>query len=172
VINDANRDIRAISRFVQSDPRFALVNQTSQQTLSIHQILELMQSSSVPYLYYVEGNPDSRITYKSLKKKLNKSKNGLEGLVDTQDQRAFILYTPALNRARNTPGECYQNLQNQWGICWAEVGTFDFTKKLSFTNIFPMLALGLRSFTQIRRPRQVTKLIKRTFLVLKNSRSY
>ena len=172
VINDANRDIRAISRFVQSDTRFALVNLTSQQTLSIHQILELIQSSAVPYLYYVEGNPDSRITYKSLKRKLIKSKNGLEGLVDELDQRAFILYTPALNRARNTPGDCYQNLQNQWGICWAEVGTFDFTKKLSFTNIFPMLALGLRSLTQIRRPRQVTKLIKRTFLVLKNSRSH
>jgi hypothetical protein len=172
VINDANREIRAILRFVQSDTRFALVNLTSQQTLSIHEILELIQSSSIPYLYFVEGNPDQRIFYKALRKKMNKSKNGLEGLVDTLDQRAFILYTPALNRARNTPGGCYENLQNQWGICWAEVGTFDFTKELSLTNIFPMVALGLRSFTQVRRPKQVIKLIKRTFLVLRNSRSY
>ncbi len=172
VINDGDKEIRAISRFVRSDARFMLENLTGQQTLSIHEILELIQSTSIPYLYYAEGNPDQQIFYKALKRKINKSKNGLEGLVDTVDQRAFILYTPALNRARSTPGECYQNLQDQWGICWAEVGTFDFTKKLSFTNIFPMLALGVRGIAKIRRPRQVTKLIKRTFLVLRNSRSY
>jgi hypothetical protein len=172
VINDANRDIRAISRFVQSDGRFSFINLTSQQALSIHEILEFIQSSSIPYLYFVEGNPDQRIIYKALRKKLNKSKNGLEGLVDALDQRAFILYTPALNRARNTPGDFYQNLQNQWGICWAEVGSFDFTKQLSISNIFPMIALGFRSFAKIRRPKQLKNLLKRTVIVLKNSRSY
>ncbi len=172
VINDGAKDLRAISRFVQSDIRFTLIKVTGQQILSIQQILDLIQSSSTPYIYFVEGDPDQRIIYKALKRKLSKSKNGLEGLVDALDQRAFIVYAPALNRARSMPGECYQNLQDQWGICWAEVGSFDFTKQLSITNIFPMIALGLRSFAKIRRPKQVKNLIKRTFVVLRNSRSY
>lgn len=172
VINDGEKDLRAISRFILGDTRFALIAVTSQRVLSIHEILDFMHSSSTPYIYYVEGDPDQRIIYKALKRKLSKSKNGLEGLVDTFDQRAFIVYTPALNRARSTPGDCYQNLQNQWGICWAEVGSFDFTKQLSITNIFPMIALGLRSFTKIRRPKQVLRLIRRSFVVLRNSRSY
>lgn len=172
VINDSARDTRAISRFVQSDTRFIFFNLSGQQQLSINEILELISSTSIPYTYYVEGNPDQKIIYKALKRKLDKSKNGLEGLVDALDQRAFILYTPALNRARSIAGKSYENLQNQWGICWAEVGSFNFTKHLSFTNIFPMLALGLRSFSKIRRPRQVLKLINRTFVVLRNTRSY
>lgn len=172
VTADSHKDIRAIKRFVQSDNRFEFITVADQAQLDIHEILEFAHSTATPFIYFIEGNPDQRIIYKALRRKMNKSKNGLEGLVDAFDQRAFILYAPALNRARNTTGNIYKNIEDQWGICWAEVGEFDFTKRLSITNIFPMVALGLRSFAKIRRPKQLKNFVKRIFVVLKNSRSY
>lgn len=172
ISEDSHKNLRAIKRLAIGDIRFEFINLAYHEDLSIHEILEFAQSTATPFIYFIEGNPDQRILYTALRRKMNKSKNGLEGLVDNLDQRAFILYAPALNRARSMPGNCYQNIMDQWGICWAEVGEFDFTKRLSITNIFPMVSLGLRSISRIRRPSQVIKLIKRIYLVIRNTRSY
>jgi hypothetical protein len=44
--------------------------------------------------------------------------HGLLGVVDKEDNRAFVIFGPALSRALSTGENVYENISEQWGINW------------------------------------------------------
>lgn len=171
VIEDPLKDVRAIYRYCMADARFAFEILHGDEVLMIDDILEKMKVASSPYIYFTEGSLDERIRFGALRHKITKSKNGLEGFVDTKDQRTFLVFAPALGRARRMPGKIYSNIEQQWGLEWVEISQFDFSKNLSLRTLFPLIFIALRSFAKVRRPKDLKNLIKRIIKVTRNSLS-
>ena len=171
VIEDPLVELRAIYRYCFTDSRFTFELLHGEDPLPIEDILAKMKVSASPYLYYSEGNLDPRIRFGALRQKMLKSKRGLEGFVDAQDQRNFLVYAPALGRARRIPGSVYSNIEQQWGLEWVEITEFDFSKRLSLRTFLPLIFIALRSFTRVRKPKDLKNLIKRIIKVTRNSLS-
>jgi hypothetical protein len=171
VIEDPLVELRAIYRYCFTDSRFTFELLHGEDPLPIEDILVKMKVSASPYLYYSEGNLDPRIRFGALRQKMLKSTRGLEGFVDSQDQRNFLVYAPALGRARRIPGSVYSNIEQQWGLEWVEITEFDFSKRLSLRTFLPLIFIALRSFTKVRKPKDLKNLIKRIIKVTRNSLS-
>jgi hypothetical protein len=46
------------------------------------------------------------------------------GVVDKEDNRAFVIFAPALSRALTSGGDVYENISRQWGLYWMSYEKF------------------------------------------------
>lgn len=169
VTKDSLKELREIKRWVASDPRFTFEEVSDSNKLTIPEIFERFTNPSVPFFYYTEGAIEPVVRFRALRHRISKSGNGLEGVVDSKDQRTFILYAPALGRARSAGGNFYFNIEQLWGLRWHEISQFDFSKTLSSRNLVPLIGIALRAAKRIRKPSDFTKLAKKTIHVLKKT---
>jgi hypothetical protein len=84
--------------------------------LTIDSVIELIQPSATPHYIFFEGS--SKIDLKHLVDFQISQGHGLLGVVDKEDNRAFVIFGPALSRALSTGGNVYENISEQWGINW------------------------------------------------------
>lgn len=169
VTDDTYSHIRAIHRLFSGDSRIIFKEARTDSKMRINEILDLVDYRSTPYIYYLEGELDPLIKLVAFKNRIHKSGTGLEGVVDINDHRTFVVYAPALGRARQVGGDMYRNLDKYWGVRWCDVKSFDFGYTLSRKNLSPLVEMAFRSFMRIRTPGDLYRFFKRIVKVIRKT---
>jgi len=113
---DACADLREIHSWLKGDESYTFVEINPDVNLTIDSIIKLIQPSATPHYIFFEGT--SKIDLKHLVDFQISQRHGLLGVVDKQDNRAFVIFAPALSRALSSGGDVYENISEQWGINW------------------------------------------------------
>jgi glycosyltransferase involved in cell wall biosynthesis len=113
---DEYADLREIHSWLKGDERFDFVEIGSEANLSVDDIIELIEPSSTAHYIFAEGK--LKVNFKHLSDYQLLKGEGLTGIVDQEDNRAFVIFGPALARAVSTGGWVYENISQQWGISW------------------------------------------------------
>ena len=113
---DIHADLREIHSWLKGDKSYTFVEIDSKVNLTIDSVIKLIQPSSTPHYIFFEGT--SKIDLKHLVDFQTSQGHGLVGVVDKEDNRAFVIFGPALSRALSTGGSVYENISEQWGINW------------------------------------------------------
>jgi hypothetical protein len=101
---------------LQGDPQYSLAEIEIDKEISIEEILESFTHGAIPYYIFAEAQVG--IDLKDLVDQLLVSEQGLVGVVDKSDKRAFALFAPALGRALESEGSLYRSISRQWGVLW------------------------------------------------------
>jgi GT2 family glycosyltransferase len=165
--DDSYRDLREIRNYIGHDQRFVLEDIKGDEKLLIREILDLVAIESTPFVFFVEGDLDPKISFSSLRGTLLASGNGLEGIVDREGFRTFGLYAPALARAKRFEGSTYLNLEKSWGIRWREIREYDALHNPAGKSGSNLARAAFRVVKRIRNFRDVSALVKRVARTLK-----
>ena len=117
-IEDPLSDLREIRNWLLGDPRFTFEDISDDTQLSIEQILQNLELDSFLFFYFIEGDFNPALHASSLNETLLATGNGLVGIANEQDRRAFIVFAPALARASKLNGSIYKNISTTWGVRW------------------------------------------------------
>ena len=166
VSEDEHEQLRAIYRFAFGDARFTFEDLDSATHLSVNDILSKVNVRSTPFLIFTEGNPDEAILFLGMRTHIIGTGNGLEGVVDPLDQRTFIVFTPALSRARSAGGNLQANIQSGWGLRWDDVGQFDFGRPAPRPSVGQFLKMVRTSLKRKPRLKDVFRLANKALIVL------
>jgi hypothetical protein len=101
---------------LKGDPQYAFEEIDESAQVSIETILEKFSHGSTPYYIFVEA--EMNIDLKDLVDQLLVSEQGLMGVADKFDRRAFALFAPALGRALENDESLYRSISKQWGVLW------------------------------------------------------
>lgn len=156
--NDPLSSPRRIYGLHSGDSRFTFEELAGTTKLSPHEILDLITPSSTPYIYFTEGELDPKVIFSGMRAFISKSGNGLEGVVDFNDQRTFIIYAPALARAKRLPGSSYRNLELTWGLHWNSVERFAFQDTRGRRYYYRLIRVGILRILKVRRPSDIANL--------------
>ena len=115
-IDDKYADLREIQNWLVGDKQYSFKNIKADMQLQIDDLLDQFKICSTPY--YIFAHANAKVDLKSLVDYLLKSEQGFVGVVDKFDLRAFVVFSPAFSRARNTKGNTYRNIEKQWGVLW------------------------------------------------------
>ena len=118
---DQYADLREIHAWLKGDSQFKFVELAKDANLRIEEILDSYANNHVPIRIFVEG--DFKVSLKDLVSHLRLTENGLLGLVNEQDKRAFAVLNSALARARRSKGDVYQNISEQFGMKFVQKRT-------------------------------------------------
>lgn len=109
-------DLRELHAWLKGDNQFKFVELAADAHLTVEEILDLYANSATPIRIFVEG--DFKLSLKDLVSHLRITEQGLLGLVNEQDKRAFAVLNSSLARARRTRGDVYSNISEQFGLHW------------------------------------------------------
>jgi hypothetical protein len=115
-VGDIYADLREIRNWLQGDPQYSLAEIEIDKEISIEEILERFTHGATPYYIFAEAQIG--IDLKDLVDQLLVSEQGLVGVADKLDKRAFVLFAPALGRALESEGSLYRSIARQWGVLW------------------------------------------------------
>ena len=80
--------------------------------------MQNLELDSFLFFYFIEGDFNPALHASSLNETLLATGNGLVGIANEQDRRAFIVFAPALARASKLNGGIYKNISTTWGVRW------------------------------------------------------
>jgi GT2 family glycosyltransferase len=158
-LNDQLADLREIYNWVKGDSRFTFIEIAADAQLSIDYLLSQFSPSASPYYLFVEG--DFSINLKDLVDNLLTREDGLLGIANKDDRRAFALFGPAFARASRTRGDLYRNISSQWGVHWM---TFEKFLELNHGKKSRIKRFGRylkREGKKVNSPRQLAIFIKK-----------
>lgn len=156
--NDSLSSLRRIYGLHSGDSRFSFEELAGTKKLSAHQILDLIVPGSTPYIYFTEGELDPNVIFSGMRAFMSKSGNGLEGVVDFNDHRSCIIYTPALARAQRLPGSSYRNLELTWGLHWNSVERFAFQDTRGRRYYYRLIRVGMLRVLKVRKPSDIANM--------------
>ena len=170
VSEDAYEQLRAIYRYASGDAKFTFENLQGDNKMSVNEILSKVKVNATPFIFYTEGNPDPGIIFSGMHTHIISSGNGLEGVVDSMDQRSFIVFAPALSRAQRIGGNLQENIQNGWGLRWQDVSQFDFGLPMPRPTVRQFSRKVFVSLKRLRRLSDFFRLIPKALRVLRLKR--
>lgn len=170
---DEYADLREIHAWLKGDSQFKFVELGRDANLRIEEILDFYANNPVPIRIFVEG--DFKVSLKDLVSHLRLTENGLLGLVNEQDKRAFAVLNSALARARRTKGDVYQNISEQFGMHWMIYNdNYEKTyRKLSADSGIKhtVTARGMRylkrELRKVNSPKQLLAFVKKSLKIVK-----
>ena len=163
-VSDLYSDLREIKNWLAQDPQFTLEVIPADQLISIEWILEEFEVGSTPYYIFADAN--TSINLKELAEYLLESEQGLVGVVDKKDQRAFAVFAPAIARATKFQGSVYQNISELWGIQWLNDDQFMKLQRGKNTLIKHFFSFLKREGKKINSPRQLLIFLKTLFTLI------
>ena len=113
---DKFADLREIHSWLKADESYTFVEIDSEMNVTIDSVIELIKPSATPHYIFIEGS--SKVDLKHLVDLQITQGHGLVGVVDKKDNRAFVIFAPALSRALTSGGDVYENISAQWGLNW------------------------------------------------------
>ncbi|CAB4869483.1 unannotated protein [freshwater metagenome] len=116
--DDKFLNLRQIYKWLLANPQVSFEALTSNAKLTIEEILQDFVVESTPFFFFIEGDAFPNFQYLTLYSMLMDTGNGLIGLANKQDRRAFAVFAPALSRAQKMGGGLYKNISETWGIRW------------------------------------------------------
>lgn len=169
ILNDSLSSLRRIYSLHSNDLRFSFEELEGITKLTPHQILDLIEPHSTPYIYFTEGELDPKVIFSGMRAFMSKSGNGLEGVVDFDDHRTCVIYAPALARAQRLSGATYENLERTWGLHWSSVERFAFQDTRGRRYYYRLARVGVLRVLKIRRPSDIANLYRMAKRVLLKS---
>ena len=115
-VGDIHADLREIRNWLKGDSQYSFEEIDVDAQISIEEILEKFTHGSTPYYIFAEARIE--IDLKDLVDQLLVSEQGLLGIADKRDKRAFALFGPALGRALESDDDLYRSISSQWGVLW------------------------------------------------------
>jgi GT2 family glycosyltransferase len=115
-LTDSHGDLREIHNSLNGDMEYSFKDIGFDSQLTIEELIEGFTHGPTPYYIYAEAN--GGFDLKDLIDYLLASQNGLVGIVNKKDQRAFAVFAPALARALSADTNLYASIERQWGVLW------------------------------------------------------
>ena len=162
-VDDSFAQLRQIQRWVSGDLRFSFLEKMQKDEIDViplHDILAKIKIGSTPFIFFAEGDVGTKISIINMRSTLLESRIGLQGVVDSSDNRAFVLYAPAIGRAQSMPGNVYKNLERVWGVNWATVDAFNRPYRAWYFKAIPFMRYIFRRFGKIRSFSEFTELVR------------
>jgi len=165
-VGDIYADLREIRNWLQADPQYAFEEIDESAQLAIETILEKFTHGQTPYYLYAEAKID--VDLKDLVDQLLLSEEGLMGVADKFDRRAFALIAPALGRALESDGSLYRSISSQWGVLWMNDDQFAVLNQGKHNRLRRFMRYLKREGKKINSPLQLVIFAKKiTSLVLR-----
>ena len=158
-ISDELADMREIFNWFKGDQRYELRNIDDSAELTIDHLLTYFTPSATPYYLFTEGSFD--LNLKDLVDHLLASGNGIVGVANKDDRRAFALFAPALARGSRTKGRLYANIAAQFGLNWMTEENFERINQGKHNRFLRFLRYLKREGKKINSPRQLIIFIKK-----------
>lgn len=165
-VSDERADLREIHNWLKGDERFTMVEIEEDDYLTINQLLSYFSPSPTPYYLFVEGGWTPNL--KDLVDLLLATGNGMVGVANKNDHRAFSLFAPALARAVESSGNIYSNIASQFGLLWITEESFLKRTQGQDKRLSKVIRYLQREGKKINSPRQLTIFLKKlTGLVIR-----
>ena len=158
-VGDSYADLREIRNWLKGDPQYAFEEIDESAQISIETILEKFTHGSTPYYVFVEAIMS--IDLKDLVDQLLRSEQGLMGVADKFDRRAFALFAPALGRALENDESLYRSISKQWGVLWINDDQFAVLNQGKHNRLQRFKRYLIREGKKVNSPLQLVIFIKK-----------
>ena len=165
-VGDAFSDLREIHSWLKGSNEYNFVEIAPDAQLSIDSIIDFFTPTATPYYLFIEGS--FALDLKNLVDHLLASENGLLGVANKDDRRAFAIIAPALARARRTKGWVYSEIAASFGVLWMTHEGFEKINQGKHNRVGRLLRYLKREGKKVNSPRQLVIFIKKiTSLILR-----
>jgi len=158
-VGDIHADLREIRNWLQGDSQYSFEEIDSDAQITIEEIIESFTHGSTPYYLFLEARME--IDLKDLVDYLLSSGQGLVGVVDKADNRAFALFGPALGRVLTVDGSLYKSISRQWGVLWLSDDRFAVINQGKHNRVRRFARYIKREGKKVNSPKQLAIFIKK-----------
>ena len=158
-VGDIHVDLREIRNWLQGDNQYSFEEIAVDAQIGVEEILESFTHGSTPYYIFVEARME--INLKDLIDYLLSSGQGLVGVADKADRRAFALFGPALGRALTVDGSLYKSISRQWGVLWLSDDRFALINQGKHNRLRRFARYLKREGKKVNSPKQLLIFIKK-----------
>jgi hypothetical protein len=163
-LDDSHSDLREIHNWLQGDAEYSFENIGFDSQLVIEELIEGFTHGPTPYYIYAEAAGDFDL--KDLIDYLLSSQNGLVGIVNKKDQRAFAVFAPALARALTLDTPLYKSIERQWGVLWMSDDQFAAINKGKHNRLVRFFRYLKREGKKINSPKQLFIFVQKVISLL------
>jgi hypothetical protein len=163
-LDDSHSDLREIHNWLQGDAEYSFENIGFDSQLVIEELIEGFTHGPTPYYIYAEAAGDFDL--KDLIDYLLASQNGLVGIVNKKDQRAFAVFAPALARALTLDTPLYKSIERQWGVLWMSDDQFAAINKGKHNRLVRFFRYLKREGKKINSPKQLFIFVQKVISLL------
>jgi GT2 family glycosyltransferase len=165
-VGDIHADLREIRNWLKGDSEYSFEEIESDAQLTIDELIEKFTHGPTPYYIFAEAAGDTDL--KDLVDYLLTSENGLVGVADKSDRRAFAVFAPALARALTVEGSLYSSISHMWGVLWLSDDRFAALNQGKHNRVRRFGRYLKREGKKVNSPKQLLIFIKKiTSLVLR-----
>jgi hypothetical protein len=163
-LDDPHGDLREIHNSLNGDLEYSFKDIGSDSQLTIEELIEGFTHGPTPYYIYAEANGEFDL--KDLIDYLLASQNGLVGIVNKKDQRAFAVFAPALARALTANTPLYKSIERQWGVLWMNDDQFAVVNQGKHNRMKRFFRYLKREGKKINSPRQFFVFVQKVISLL------
>ena len=165
-VGDIHADLREIRNWLKGDREYSFEEIDVEAQLTIEELIEKFNHGSTPY--YIFADAAGTTDLKDLVDYLLASENGLVGVADKNDRRAFVVFAPALARALTIEGSLYSSISHMWGVLWLSDDRFAALNQGKHNRVRRFGRYLKREGKKVNSPKQLLIFIKKvTSLVLR-----
>ena len=158
-VGDQFAELREIHSWLKGSSEYKFVEVTSDAQLSIDFIIERFTPSATPYYLFIEGS--FALNLKDLVDYLLASENGLVGVANKEDRRAFAIIAPALARAVSGRGWIYSDIAAYFGALWMTEENFQQINQGKHNRLRRFMRYLKREGKKVNSPRQLAIFLKK-----------
>ncbi|CAB4591524.1 unannotated protein [freshwater metagenome] len=165
-MGDQHAELREIYNWLKGSSEYTFVEITTDAQLSIDFIIDRFTPSATPYYLFIEAS--FALNLKDLVDHLLVSENGLVGVANKEDRRAFAIIAPALARAVRSKGWIYSDIAAYFGALWMTEESFQQINQGKHNRVARFLRYIKREGKKVNSPRQLLIFLKKlTSLLLR-----
>jgi GT2 family glycosyltransferase len=165
-VGDIHADLREIRNWLKGDSEYSFEEIDIDAQLTIEELVEKFTHGPTPYYIFAEAGGSTDL--KDLVDYLLASENGLVGVADKNDRRAFAVFAPALARALTVKGSLYRSISHMWGVLWLSDDRFASLNQGKHNRARRFGRYLKREGKKVNSPKQLLIFIKKvTSLVLR-----
>ena len=165
-VGDIHADLREIRNWLKGDREYSFAEIDSDAQLTIEELIEKFTHGPTPYYIFAEAAGATDL--KDLVDYLLASENGLVGVADKNDRRAFAVFAPALARALTVEGSLYSSISHMWGVLWLSDDRFAALNQGKHNRVRRFGRYLKREGKKVNSPKQLLIFLKKvTSLVLR-----
>ena len=165
-VGDIHADLREIRNWLAGDSGYTFADIDSDAQLTIEELIEGFTHGPTPYYIFAEATGETDL--KDLVDYLLASENGLVGVADKNDRRAFAVFAPALARALTSDGWLYHSIAETWGVLWMSDDRFASLNQGKHNRVKRFGRYLKREGKKVNSPKQLLIFIRKiTSLVLR-----
>jgi hypothetical protein len=165
-VGDIHADLREIRNWLQGDSEYSFEEIDTDAQLTIEELVKKFTHGPTPYYIFAEAAGSTNL--KDLVDYLLASENGLVGVADKSDRRAFAVFAPALARALTVEGSLYSSISHMWGVLWLSDDRFAALNQGKHNRVRRFGRYLKREGKKVNSPKQLLIFLKKvTSLVLR-----